>query len=76
VVRCWTNITGERPPTYAPMGEGKRRPRVNEVGDRAKAIAYALYLDGATVSLDRKRARAEEFQNWTRRPKRGGPAAG
>lgn len=65
VIECWQAITGKRPPTYAPITEGIPRGRVCEIGQRAVAIAQALYLDRSeTIAIDRKRERAQQFQSW------------
>lgn len=61
---CWEKITGRRPPTYAPITEGKPRPRLCEIGHRAVAIAHAIYLKNPSVCMERKRSRAEQFQTW------------
>lgn len=67
VIACWERITGKRPPTYAPITDGVPRPRVCEIGERARAIAHALYLERPEANaIVRKRERAEAFQSWRR----------
>lgn len=67
VAACWQSLTGKQPPTYAPIGDGKPRARLCEIGERARLIAHALYLQrNDAIAFERKRARAAEFQSWRR----------
>lgn len=39
-------------------------PSIVDIGDRAKAIAKALYLDNDRIAVARKREMASQFQLW------------
>lgn len=70
ISECWERITGKRPPTYAPITEGRPRPRVCEIGERAQAITEALYLrKDVRIYMPRKRDTAALIQEWVRTPR-------